>query len=143
MTAFAFDDRHVRWKEIEGIDHLALSVLDMDETNRVSHVLFKFAAGRKILLHRHLTMNKTMTLRGEHRIYEPDGRLKEIRPAGRFTVAPPSDEPHREGGGAEGAIVLFAIHGDGALYEALDDRLNVLRTLCAQDFARLFDREGN
>jgi hypothetical protein len=143
MPEFAFDDRNLRWKHIDGIDHLSLSVLDVDEKNGVIHVVFKFAANRQIILHRHLTLNKTMTLQGEHRLYHVGGRLKEIRPTGCFTVAPPSDEPHREGGGDRDAVVLFAIYGNGALYQALDDEKNVVRTLAVVDFAGLYDREGN
>ncbi len=143
MTTNAFDEPTIQWKTIDGIDHVSLSVLDVDAKNSVIHVLFKFAANRKILLHRHLTLNKTMTICGAHRLYHSDGRLKEIRPAGRFTVAPPSDEPHREGAGDEDAIVLFAIHGDGPLYQALDDEMAVVRTLAAQDFAALHERGGN
>lgn len=143
MSEFVFDDRNIRWKSIDGIEHLSLSVLDADEKNGVIHVLFKFAGNRKIVLHRHLTLNKTMTIQGEHRLYHPDGGLKEIRPVGSFNVAPPSDDPHREGGGEQDAVVLFVIHGDGALYEALDDQLNVLMTLTAQDFISLHDRAGD
>lgn len=142
MTEFFFDDRNIRWKRLEGIEHLLLSVLDADGKNGVVHVLFKFAANHRIVLHRHLTLNKTMTIQGEHRLYHPNGRLKEIRPVGSFNVAAPSNDPHREGGGEQDAIVLFAIHGDGALYEALDDESNVLRTLTAQDFVGLRDHEG-
>ncbi|WP_424360177.1 regulator [Methylocystis parvus] len=141
MTEFAFDDRNIRWKSLDGIEHLSLSVLDADGKNGIIHVLFKFTANQRIILHRHLTLNKTMTIQGEHRLYHPDGRLKEIRPVGSFNVAPPSNDPHREGGGDQDAIVLFAIHGEGALYEALDDGLNVLRTLTAQDFIGLRDSE--
>jgi hypothetical protein len=143
MSVFAFDNRTIRWKQIDGIDHLSLSVLDVDATNGVIHTVFKFAANERIILHRHLTLNKTMTLQGEHRLYHPDGELKEIRPTGRFTVAPPSDDPHREGGGDQDAVVLFAIYGDGALYQALDDGENVVRTLTVEDFAGLLDRAGS
>ncbi|MEK4032105.1 regulator [Methylocystis sp. IM3] len=143
MSEFAFDDRNIRWKQIDGIDYLSLSVLDFDEKNEVIHVVFKFAANQQIILHRHLTLNKTMTLQGEHRLYHLDGRLKEIRPTGRFTVAPPSDEPHREGGGDQDAVVLFAIYGKGSLYQALDDDSNVIRDLTLEDFAGLYDRDGN
>lgn len=142
MSLFAFDDRNIRWKQIDGIDHLSLSVLDVDRNDGVIHVVFRFAANRRIILHRHLTLNRTMTLQGEHRLYHADGRLKEIRPAGRFTVAPPSDEPHREGAGDVDAIVLFAIYGNGELYQALDDRMNIVRTLTAEDFAGLCDATG-
>lgn len=132
----------IKWKAIEGIDHLWLSVLDVDAKVGLLHVLFKFAARQKIILHRHLTLNKTMTIQGEHRLYEADGSLKEIRPFGRFITAPPSNEPHREGGGDQDAIVLFAIYGDGALYQALDEQMNVIRTLGVQDFVDLYDRES-
>lgn len=142
MPEFAFDDRNIRWKQIDGIDHLSLSVLDVDEEKEVIHVIFKFTANQQIILHRHLTLNKTMTLQGEHRLYHPDGQLKEIRSTGRFTVAPPSDQPHRECGGDQGAIVLFAIYGKGALYQALDERMNIIRVLSVEDFAGLYVREG-
>jgi hypothetical protein len=143
MAANVFDEKNIHWKTIEGIDHLWLSVLDVDQKCGLLHVLYKFAAKQQIILHRHLTLNKTMTIQGEHRLYEIDGRLKEIRPVGRFTVAPPSEEPHREGGGDQDAIVLFAVYGDGALYEALDERMNVVRTLGVQDFVNFYDGNGN
>jgi hypothetical protein len=142
MAQFVIDTQSIRWKCIEGIDHLSLSVLDVDRRNGILHVLFKFAANRQIILHRHLTLNKTFTIRGEHRLYHADGRLKEVRQTGRFTVAPPSDDPHREGAGDQDAIVLFVIYGDGALYQALDDEANVATVLSVSDFIRLYDGEG-
>jgi hypothetical protein len=141
LSQFDFDERNIHWKQIDGVDHMLLSVLDVDKAKGVLHVIYKFAANRQIILHRHLTLNKTMTLRGEHRLYHADGTLKEIRPAGRFTVARPSDEPHREGGGDIDAIVLFVVYGDGVLYEALDDGLNVVRALTTADFADLYDEK--
>ncbi len=78
-------------------------------------------------------------IQGEHRLYEPSGRLKEVRPVGSYTVSPASDEPHREGGGDEDAIVLFSIRGsDGVLYEILDDEQTVVATLGMQDFVGLY-----
>jgi hypothetical protein len=142
MSQFVFDDRNIAWKSLEGIEHLWFQVLDVDEKNKTLHVLFKFAANRKIILHRHLTLNKTMAIQGEHRLYHPDGRLKEVRPVGRFIVSPPSDDPHREGGGDQDVVALFVIYGDGALYEALDDDLNVITTLSFRDFAGLYQHNG-
>ncbi|GLI93436.1 regulator [Methylocystis echinoides] len=136
-------ERNIRWKSIDGIDHLSFSVLDVDETNSVIHVLFKFAAERQIILHRHLTLNKTMTIEGEHRLFHADGRLKEVRPSGQFTIAPPSDDPHREGAGDQDALVLFVIYGDGALYQALDAELTVVMELSMSDFVRFYDGKGN
>ena len=37
--------------------------------------------GSQIALHRHLALNHTFVVQGEHRIYEPDGRLRlQLRP---------------------------------------------------------------
>jgi hypothetical protein len=83
-----------------------------------------------------------LVIQGEHRLYEADGKLKEIRPAGRYTVSSPSDEPHREGGGDEEAIVFFSIRGsDGVFYEILDDDQNVIATLGMQDFIDLYNSQ--
>jgi hypothetical protein len=139
MEDFNFDARNIRWKSIDGIDHLSLSVVDVDEENDVLHVLFKFAANRQIILHRHLTLNKTMTIQGEHRLYHADGRLREVRQPGRFTIVPPSDEPHREGAGDQDAIVLFVIYGDGDFYQALDDELSIVTVLSRSDFIPFYD----
>ena len=44
-------------------------------------------------------------------------------------------EPHREGGGDEGAVVFYSVRGkDGVLFEVLDDDLNVVGTLSMDDF---------
>lgn len=142
MPRLAFDDSNIAWKSLEGIDHLWFQALDVDAENKTLHILFKFAANKKIMLHRHLTLNKTMAIQGEHRLYHPDGRLKEVRPVGRFVVSPPSPDPHREGGGDQDVVVLFVIYGGGALYEALDDDLNVITTLTHQDFAGLYEPKG-
>jgi hypothetical protein len=47
----------------------------------------------------------------------------------------PPGEPHREGAGDEGGVVFYSIRGkDGALFELLDDDLNVVGTLGMEDF---------
>ena len=57
------------------------------------------------------------------RIDKMDGRLREVRPSGSYTVSPASEAPHREGGGAEDAIVLFSMRPEPGqkLYEILAD----------------------
>lgn len=101
-------------------------------------MLFKFAARQQIVLHRRRALNKIFVIQCEHRIYHVDEKLKESRPVGRYTSNPASDEPHREGGGDEDAIVLFSIRGsDGGFYEILDDELNVIAKLGMQDFIGL------
>ncbi|HEY7985313.1 MAG TPA: hypothetical protein VIE17_00155 [Methylophilaceae bacterium] len=140
MSIYNFDDRNIRWNTLEGIEHLFYSVLDVDEKNKIVDVLFKFAANQQIVLHRHKVLNHLLVIQGEHRLYETDGTIKEIRPVGRYTVSKASDEPHREGGGeGQDVVIFFSIRGsDGLFYEILDDDLNVIATLTMQDFAGLF-----
>lgn len=138
MAQVRFDDGNIRWQRFGEVEHLWLSVLDVDARNRIVQVLFKFAANQQIVLHRHKTTNKTFVIQGEHRLYHPDGRLKEIRPTGRYTVSPPSDDPHREGGGDQDVVVMFTIYGENdALYELLDDQMNVVASISIDDFAKL------
>jgi len=114
-------------------------VLNIDEKNKIIDVLFKFAAHQQIVLHRHMAHNNTWVIQGEHRLYEPNGAIKEIRPVGSYTSSPPSQEPHREGGGDQDVVVLFSIRGnDGVLYEVLDDDFNLIGTLSTQDFIGLY-----
>lgn len=139
MALYTFDDSNIRWNRLDGFEHLEYSILDIDEQNKIADVLFKFAANQQIVLHRHKVHNNMFVVQGEHRLYEPDGKLKEIRPVGRYTVSPASDEPHREGGGdGQDVIVFFSIRGsDGILYEILDDDLNQIGTLSMQDLIDL------
>lgn len=140
MAQLGFDDSNIRWERFGDVEHLWLSVLDVDAKNRIVQVLFKFAANQQIVLHRHKTTNKTFVIQGEHRLYHPDGRLKEIRPTGRYTVSPPSNDPHREGGGDRDVVVMFTIYGENdALYELLDDEMNIIASVSIDDFAKLLD----
>jgi hypothetical protein len=139
MPQFDFDDAHIEWRHLDGVEHLAFSILDIDAASRIAQVLFKFDARRQIILHRHRSLNKTFVIQGEHRLYHPDGGLKEARPTGRYTVSPPSDDPHREGGGEDqDVIVLFTIYGDSdPAYELLDDDHNIVGILRFEDLAAL------
>jgi len=140
MATYSFDDRNIRWNKIAGIDHLLYSILDIDEKNKIIDVLFKFSANQQIVLHRHKALNNMLVIQGEHRLYEATGDIKEIRPTGRYTVSPASEDPHREGGGeTQDCIVFFSIRGsDGVLYEILDDDLNPIGTLAMRDFINLY-----
>lgn len=140
MNTHLFDDRNIPWRSLDGFEHLQYAILDIDEENSIVDVLFKFSANRQIVLHRHSVLNKTFVIQGEHRLYHADGRLKEIRPVGTYTVSPASDDPHREGGGDVDAIVLFSIRGGkGVFYEILDDDLHTVTTLGMRDFIDLQD----
>lgn len=139
MPTHAFDDSNIRWNRLGDFDHLHYSILDIDEKNQVADVLFKFAANEKIVLHRHLAHNNTFVIQGEHRLYKPDGTLKEVRPVGSMTSSPPSDEPHREGGGDQDVVIAFSIRGSGVLYELLDDEMKLIGTISMQDLIDLRD----
>ena len=139
MSNYKFNDSQIQWRTLEGIDHLEYSILDLDKENLVIDVLFRFAANEKIVLHRHTALNHMLVIQGEHRLYTPEGDLKEVRPTGRYTVSPASDEPHREGGGDEDVVILFSIRGtDGKMYEILDDDQNLVGTLGMSDFEALY-----
>jgi hypothetical protein len=145
MPPFNFDDRNIRWNKLEGIEHLLYSIFEVDEKNKIVDVLFKFSANQQIVLHRHKAPNNMLVIQGEHRLYEVNGDIKDIRPVGRYTVSPASDEPHREGGGnGQDAVVFFSIRGsDDVLYEILDDDLNLIGALNLQDFIALKAQQDN
>lgn len=142
MNNHLFDDRYIPWQTLPGFEYLQYSILDIDEHHQIVDVLFKFAAGRQIVLHRHKVLNKTFVIQGEHRLYHADGSLKESRPVGRYTSSQANDEPHREGGGETDAIVLFSIRGgDGVFYEILDDDLHTVAELGMSDFIELYESQ--
>lgn len=140
-----FDESNIHWNKLDGFEHLEYSILDIDQGNKIADVLFKFTANQQIVLHRHKAHNNTFVVQGEHRLYEANGKIKEIRPVGSYTVSPPSDEPHREGGGDQDVVVFFSIRGsDGILYEILDDDLNQIATISMQDLIGLYkSQQGN
>jgi len=137
-----FDDRFIDWKTIEGIDHLAYHICNVDEERRIVDLLFKFSANEKIALHRHHAEYITLVLQGELRIYRPDGEVKEVRPVGSYILTKPGGEPHTEGGGDQDVIVFFSNRGvDGMVYELLDDEMNAVATLGMPDFKALFEAQ--
>jgi quercetin dioxygenase-like cupin family protein len=144
MAAYNFDDSNIRWSKLGDLDHLLYSILNVDEQNHIVHVLFKFSANEKIILHRHMIHNNTFVVQGELRLYEPSGTLKEIRPTGNYKRCPPGDV-HREGGGPDqDVVVFFDMRGhDGVFYEVLDDDLNVVGTLGFSDFLDLYKAQQN
>ncbi len=137
MQTYAFDDRNIKWNMLGDFPHLHYSILDVDEKYGIADVLFKFAANEKIVLHRHLAQNNTFVVQGEHRLYKPDGTLKEVRPVGSMTSSPPSAEPHQEGGGDQDVIIAFSIRGQGVLYELLDKDMNQIGAITMQDLIAL------
>jgi hypothetical protein len=133
-----FDDHNIRWYALEGFDHLAYHVCDVDERLRTVDVLFKFDANKKVALHRHKAAYRSLVLQGELRIYRANGDLKEVRPIGSYVSTPADGEPHTEGGGDIDVIAFFSNRDiDGLVYEILDDDLNVVATLGIPEFKTL------
>jgi len=140
MTAFRFDDRNIHWHKLGDFEHFVYTILDIDQDNSIADVIFKFEPHNPIVLHRHKVLNKTWVIQGEHRIYEPNGDLKEIRQVGSYTSSPANPDPHRECGGDEGAVVFFSIRANSnedVLYELLDDQQNPIGTLTLQNLIEL------
>jgi 2,4'-dihydroxyacetophenone dioxygenase len=135
---YAFDDRHIRWRQLGEFEHFVLAMLDVDVSRKLCDFIIKFAPNQRIFLHRHLALTNTFVVQGEHRLYEPSGPLKEVRRVGSYTSSPPAD-PHREGAGAEGGVVFYSVRGkDGTLFEFLDDDLHVVATLSMEDYVNAF-----
>lgn len=139
MGQYNFDEQNVRWNKLGDFQHVVYAILDIDEPNKIADVLFKFSSNQQIVLHRHKAHNNTFVVQGEHRLYEANGDIKDIRPTGRYTSSPPDETPHREGGGnGQDVIVFFSIRGsDGVLYELLDDNQNMLGSISMQDLVAL------
>jgi len=140
MTAFRFDDRNIHWHKLGDFEHFVYTILDIDQDNSIADVIFKFEPHNPIVLHRHKVLNKTWVIQGEHRIYEPNGDLKEIRQVGSYTSSPANPDPHRECGGDEGAVVFFSIRANSnedVLYELLDDQQIPIGTLTLQNLIEL------
>ncbi len=142
-TSYAFDDRNIRWYKFGDFEHFVFAMLDVDAQKKLVDLILKFAPNQQIFLHRHLALTNTLVVQGEHRLYEPTGALKEVRPVGSYTSSPPGD-PHREGGGDEGGVVFYSIRAeDDTLFEVLNDDLHVVATLGMQDFIAAFAEQKN
>jgi 2,4'-dihydroxyacetophenone dioxygenase len=144
MTTYQFDDRAIHWNRFgDFVPAFHYTILHLDQKSRIADVLFKLPANAQIVLHRHRVLNHTFVVQGEHRLYEADGSLREIRPAGSYTVSPASETPHREGGGELDVIILFSIRpgNDEVLYELLDDAGNPLGTITFQTLVELYQAQ--
>lgn len=144
MNTYRFDDSAIQWNRFgECVPSFHYSILHVDEKDRIVDVLFKLPANERIVLHVHHALNHTFVVQGEHRLYETDGTLREIRRAGSYTVSPRSEHPHREGGGEQDAIVFFSIRpgNDELIYELLDDVGNPVGTVTFQTLVELYQAQ--
>ena len=67
LAATSFDETKFNWGQLPGIDHTWLSIMAVDDEAKIIDVLFKFAAGEQIVLHRHVAAFHTFVVSGEHR----------------------------------------------------------------------------
>lgn len=142
-TPQGFEHR-IRWQRLGDFEHFQYHVLAVDPGREITDFLIRYDAQQRIFLHRHRSITHTLVIRGEHRIYEPDGRFKEARPAGQYSIAPADAPPHSEGGGAEGAVVFYSTRGSagGVLFDILDPRLEPVGQLTLADVAGLLEAQG-
>jgi hypothetical protein len=140
-TSYAFDDRNIRWYNLGDFENFVFAMCNVDVPGKIVDFILKFPANKQIFLHRHLALTDTLVVQGEHRLYEPNGTLKEVRPTGSYTSTPPG-EPHREGAGDDGGVVFYSVRGkDGVLFEVLDDKLTVIGSLTMDDFVNAFKEQ--
>jgi hypothetical protein len=137
----AFDDRNVRWFELGELKHFVIAICDVDVEKKLVDFLVKFDPNEQMILHRHLAHTNTLVVQGEHRLYEPDGTLNEVRPVGSYTSSPPGT-PHREGGGDEPCVVFYSVRADqDAMFELLNDDLSIATPLGVQDFLAIWEEQ--
>ena len=136
----SFNENTITWHQLPDVEHVWLSILDIDETAMIVDVLFRFAANEKIVLHRHVAAFHTFVVKGEHRIYTPEGELKEVRPAGTYKAGKADPEPHTEGGGESDVFVLFSLrpYCEGPIYEILGDDGEVVDTMTFDGMRELY-----
>ena len=144
MSSLQFDDRNINWRKLADFEHFSYTLFDVDVENEIADFALKLDADEKIFLHRHRALTNTFVAAGDHILYEPDGSLKETRPVGTFTSSPASPDPHQEGGGSAGAVVVYNTRGsdDGVVFEVLDANAQLVGTLTISDLAELFEVQG-
>ena len=131
---FSLYDHQIQWQPFAGIENLELALCDVDEDRRVVDLLVRFAPNQTVTMHNHLAQTNMFIIQGELRMYEPDGRVREARPAGRYYRGRTNDA-HSEGGGPDGAVVLYSMRVDDRdeVLQILDDDESVVATITMSD----------
>ena len=137
-----FDDGTIDWQPLDGMSGFVLKIFDVDPAARTADFAIKFEPDTKVLVHRHLSLTHTFVVAGDHVIYEPDGRLRESRPVGRYTVSQVTGDIHSEGGGPNGCTLLYSVRGDAdGMFDVLDDDLNIVSKLGVAEFQGIMDSQ--
>ncbi len=134
QPAFDLYDHAIDWQPFAGIENLELTLCDVDEERQIVDLLVRFAPNKTVTMHNHLAQTNMFIVQGELRMYEPDGSVREVRPAGNYYRGR-RDDAHSEGGGPDGAVVFYSVRGHGApeILQIMDDEANVLATLDMDD----------
>ena len=137
-----FDDRNVAWFPFGDFTGFVVAVYRADAEKGLTDFILKFEPNSRIHLHRHLAETSTFVIQGEHRLYEPDGSLKEIREVGSYTLTPIGQPPHREGAGNEPCVVFYSIRSDQDLiFEFLNDDLSLFAPLTISTIAAVWEQQ--
>ena len=136
-------DHQIDWQPFAGIENLDVSLCDVDVERQVVDVIVRFPPNKIVSMHNHLAQTNMFVIQGELRMYEPDdGSLREVRPAGNYYRGR-RDDVHTEGGGAEGAVVLYSVRGHGVegLFEVMDGDQNVLGEVGMGDILEVWNAQ--
>ena len=130
MTA----NNEIDWQPFAGIENLELTLCDLDEDRQVLDLLARFAPNKTVTMHNHLAQTNMFVIQGELRMYELDGSVREVRPAGRYYRGR-RDDVHSEGGGPDDAVVFYSVRGHGAeeMFQVMDNNENVVATISMGD----------
>jgi hypothetical protein len=134
---FRFDTSNIKWKDFvtEGCYY---RILNVDVAARSADMLVKFEPGSRCLYHRHVAATTSLVLEGSLHVFEqtPNGVVEKVKPAGAFSIGA-ENEIHIEGGGDNGVVVYFSMHGsDDRIYDLLNSDLSLKRAITVQDFDR-------
>lgn len=139
------DTSQLEWIHFDGgpefdypIDYDLAVLGAQPEIGRIDLVV-RWAPNAYCHFHRHNAATTTLVIEGEQHVYETalDGSpIHKVRQAGTYARSPGGDV-HMERGGAEGALVFFAMHSPtGQVFDLLDADRNVLLATTVEEMAK-------
>jgi len=137
MAQSPFDASKYRWREVEGEPDQSYKVrhdytiLGYDEAAGTLDMVVRWAGdGGHCPVHRHVATTTVLVLEGEQHLWDlhPDGTRGDykMRRAGDYALSTGDPLPHLERGGDAGGMVFFGTHGDGLIYEIMDEEGRVV-----------------
>jgi myosin-crossreactive antigen len=128
---------------LPGIEGLDIHVFDIDLERQIADAAVRFAPDKNVASHCHVSQTNMLILSGELVIYEDDGSERDRRTAGKYYRGKRNDT-HKEGGGPDGAIVLYSVrgHGDIKIIEILDEKGSPIGALTFDDLVKIQALQG-